>query len=84
MHMRHTHFLFPSPSQAISKKEGNRLKEAKQFSILSLIFILIFAISYPILITMLIFASVYGYICDYWPKEQHHEGKYYVKSYSCG
>ena len=55
---------FPLP-QALSKKEDNKLKEAKEFSIISFVLVLIFTISYPILVTVVVLASVFGYICDY-------------------
>ena len=55
---------FPLP-QALSKKEENNLKQAKEFSIISFVLVLIFAISYPILVTVVVLASVFGYICDY-------------------
>ena len=39
---------------------------------------LIFAISYPILVTVVVLASVFGYICDY----RYRERGYYSYSYS--
>ena len=61
----HTH-TSPNPfPQALSKKESNKLKEAKRFSIISFILVLIFAVSYPILVTTVILATVFGYICNY-------------------
>ncbi len=39
---------------------------------------LIFAISYPILVTVVVLASVFGYICDY----SYKEGGYYSISYA--
>ena len=56
--------MFLSLAQAITKKEGNKLKEAKWYSIISFVLVLIFAISYPILVTMLVVASAFGYLCD--------------------
>ena len=74
----HTHTSLPfPPSQALSKKEENKLKEAKKFSIISFILVLIFAVSYPILVTTVILASVFGYICDY-----QYRGYSYSYSYS--
>ena len=80
-----------SPSyflQAISKKENNKLKEAKQFSIISFILVLIFAASYPILVVTVVLASVFGYMCDYVPKENayygHYGYTYYSRPYACG
>ena len=40
---------------------------------------LIFAISYPILVTTVVLASVFGYICDYQYRER---GYYSYYSYS--
>ena len=75
----------PSPSpplpcpQALHKNEGNKLKEAKRFSIISFALVVIFAISYPILVTVVVLASVFGYICDYQYRER---GYYSYYSYS--
>ena len=60
----HTH----SPSaitQALRKKDEHKLKEAKKFSIISFALVLIFIISYPILVSTLIVATNFGYICSY-------------------
>ena len=56
----HTHF---SPLQALSKKEENKIKKAKEFSIISFILVVIFAISYPILVVVVLFSTVFGYLC---------------------
>ena len=51
------------PPQALTKKENNKLKEAKQFSIISFILVLIFVVSYPILVTVVLLSTVFGYWC---------------------
>ena len=38
---------------------------------------LIFAISYPILVTTVVLASVFGYICDYQYRERGYYSYYY-------
>ena len=53
---------FPPP-QALTKKEDNKLKEAKVFSIISFILVLIFVVSYPIMVTVVLLSTVFGYWC---------------------
>ena len=55
----HASPILPLP-QAIVKKEDNKVKEAKKFSIISFTLVLIFAVSYPILVAAITLASVFG------------------------
>ena len=48
---------------ALTKKEANKLKEAKMFSIISFILVLIFVVSYPIMVTVVLLSTVLGYWC---------------------
>ena len=68
-------FLFP---QALSKKEENKLTEAKQFSIVSFTLVLVFVISYPILVLVVLLSTVFGY----WCKPVYSYSSYSYSSYS--
>ena len=72
----HTFHPFPCP-QALSKKEERKIKEAKEMSIISFILVLIFAISYPILVLVVLLSTVLSY-CRPYPSSSY--GYYY--SYS--
>ena len=65
------------PPQALTKKEDNKLKEAKLFSIISFALVLIFVVSYPILVTVVLLSTVFGYYCRPYPSYY-----YYGYSYS--
>ena len=56
-----TSLPFPSP-QALHKKDKNKPQEAKLFSIISFVLVLIFIVSYPLLVATLTLATVFGYL----------------------
>ena len=70
--------------QALNKKHDNKLKEAKRFSFISFAIVLIFAVSYPILITVVILAPAFGYTCDYQPNLLTFAFILYSRPYGCG
>ena len=61
-----THALIPTPlflfPQALSMKEENKLTEAKQLSFVSFALVLIFVISYPIVVFVVTISTVFGYV----------------------
>ena len=59
----HTSLPFPHP-QALNKKDKNKPQEAKLYSIISFVLVLILVISYPIFVTTVTFATVFGYWCQ--------------------
>ena len=77
---KHSHISQSPFPQALSKKESNKVKEARQFSIISFVLVLIFAVSYPILVVTVILATVFGYICDYRYRGYSY---YYYRPYYC-
>ena len=68
---------------ALSKKEKNKQQEAKLYSIISFVLVLIFIISYPILVTVVLLSTVFGYWCKpVYPSYRGYYGYYYSYSYS--
>ena len=66
------HVSILSHPQALSKKEKNKPQEAKLYSIVSFILVLIFVISYPILVTVVFLSTMFGY----WFKPVYSYGGY--------
>ena len=62
---------------ALTKKEDNKLKEAKMFSIISFVLVLIFVVSYPIMVTVVLLSTVFGY----WCRPTYTYGGYYSYGY---
>ena len=80
--LKYTHWVSASsfpPPQALTKKEANKLKEAKMFSIISFILVLIFVVSYPIMVTVVLLSTVFGYWCR--PVYSSYGGDYYSYGY---
>ena len=76
--------LVPALGTAVAgiiKKEKQKILEARKYGIISLILVIVFYISYPILVAVVIVSSVFGYINR--PRQRCYYYYSYHRSYYC-